>query len=267
MVNFDSVKKQKRKRISAIVTLASTITVAVLIIIAFLGSTLGSFTVQIKTAEDLTIAVSDKSSFANPSTYLRVGDVPQIDIYSNYYLTDHDKLDSEDTDFLYGAVKDPEGNNKYLRFFKYTFFLKNTCQKPMGYLFNLNIIENVKPTNVNYDLTDILRIRLYSNEDDSHEYESYAKRSRTPHEDEHGEISYKEALCSKPGTLHYAGYAEEFYSDTIIINKEYVDFNPNEVRRYTVVMWLEGEDPECSGTQPENCSVKLGVNIGAHENR
>ena len=40
------------------------------------------------------------------------------------------------------------------------------------------------------------------------------------------------------------------------------------MRRYTVVIWLEGEDPQSKPDTeyPEGATLKLGVDITAHEN-
>lgn len=39
--------------------------------------------------------------------------------------------------------------------------------------------------------------------------------------------------------------AVPFYSDAFVMNETYEDFGAGEVDKYTVVIWLEGNDPEC----------------------
>ena len=134
----------------------------------------------------------------------------------------------------------------------------------------MNIVENNYPKNVAYGLDDILRVRFYDNVDeDSHSYTTYARKTRNdPHYDEGGNESLAEAVSTPSNTdgIFY-GYAKEFVSDKVIFTKEQTDFQPGDVRRYTVLCWLEGNDPQAVATAPENCSLKLGVNITANEKK
>ena len=45
-------------------------------------------------------------------------------------------------------------------------------------------------------------------------------------------------MGAEPGTT-------EFVSESIIARQQIADFAPGEVTKYTVVIWLEGNDPEC----------------------
>ena len=37
-----------------------------------------------------------------------------------------------------------------------------------------------------------------------------------------------------------------FVSDELIAREHVADFNPGDIHKYTVVMWIEGSDPECT---------------------
>lgn len=264
MINLEYVKRKKRRKIVLIASLAASCVLAVAIVIAFLGQVVGSFTVSMKD-EYAKISLSEHSDMSNNSTFLRVGKIPQMDVYTVSALSNHEQLDNEETDYHIGVEKDKRGNDKYLYFFKYTFFLKNTGDRAVSYELNLNVLENHKPKNGDHDLLDILRVRFYENTDEQHIYETFAKKSRNVHFDESENPSYDEAIGAQQGSDDFCGYAQQFVSDELILTKSDARFNPGDQVRFTIVTWLEGEDPQAVNSQPENCSLKLGVDITAYE--
>ena len=62
----------------------------------------------------------------------------------------------------------------------------------------------------------------------------------------------------------FPGYAEIFQSQTVITSFMVPQIDAGEMRRYTIVTWLEGfrSDPE---TAPVGATIKLGVEINAYE--
>lgn len=268
MVNLEYVKRIRRKKIAAIVSASATGVVGIFILIAFLGQRLGSFTIGINNYEGVNVGIDLKDDFGNPTTYLRVNQLPALDMYTNSLLESKvDQIDSESTDYLYGAKYDKKTNKaKFLSFFKYTFFVKNTCDIPVKYNFDLNIVQNNRPSNVAYDLTDILRVRIYENKNEEHNSNVYAKKSVTGHENADGTYTYEEAISYGQKDPEFCGYAEMFKNDKCITTREVRNFMPDEIIRYTVLFWLEGEDPQAAQTYPNKCSIKLGVEIAAYEN-
>ena len=71
------------------------------------------------------------------------------------------------------------------------------------------------------DIEKAVRVRLYVNG----EYTDYA-RTRS------------DGQGAEPGTT-------EFVSESIIARQQMAGFAPGDVTKYTVVIWLEGNDPEC----------------------
>ena len=270
MLDLEYVKRKRRKKLVAIFTSAATMVIAVLIIIAFLGQTLGSFTVSTNGAESMKLALSEHSDMSRSSTYLRISKIPKMDVYTYSLIKKKTAdIDSDKHDYMYGAKTDKKsGLVKYLYFFNYTFYLQNTGSKECKYTLDINVVDNEKPKNVDYDLLDILRVGFFENEDDTHDCTIYAKKSRTGHKDEEsaGGYSYQEAVSGEAGTEEFYGYAEEFLSDECLVSHEVTDFKPGDMRRYTILTWLEGEDLQAAGTVPSNCSIKLGVEISAYEN-
>jgi len=264
MVEHELVKKQIRKRIALIGGAVATVGLVILIIVAFLGQHVGSFTVGYNTKGKAEISLYDNHELKNPTTYLKIGDIPQMTVYSSIRITEHAKIDSDETDYLYGSKRDAEGNVKFLYYLKYTFYVQNTGDVVVDYTFQIKITENLKPTNTDYYLLDLLRVRLYDNMDDLHEYETYAKKSLNKRIDEKGQETYCKPVAGELGTAAYDGFSTSFESDEVVttFNKEV--FEPQAVHRYTVVFWLEGEDEYCHGEQPENGSIKLGVDISGY---
>ncbi len=96
----------------------------------------------------------------------------------------------------------------------YTFYLQNAGRHGVDYEYSLNL------TNVSNGLDEAIRVRLYIDG----EAETYAKMSNSE--------------GPEPNT-------EPFYSGTVITRGVISDFKVEEISRYTVVIWIEGNDPEC----------------------
>ncbi len=97
----------------------------------------------------------------------------------------------------------------------YTFYLQNGGEVPLTYEYSLDV------SNITNDLDEAIRIRLYING----EPETFAKTKSN------GE-------GAEPGTT-------EFYSANIVTQGREKDFQPKEQTKYTVVIWIEGNDPDC----------------------
>lgn len=97
----------------------------------------------------------------------------------------------------------------------YTFYCKNCGKNTISYTYDLYI------ANMTLDIEKACRIRLYVNG----EYEDYAY----PRTDGDG---------PEPGTT-------KFMSKDTVVKKRIDNFAPGDVTKYTVVIWLEGNDPEC----------------------
>ena len=279
MVELSYVRKRRRKRAAIITSSVCAGGLAVLMIVAFLGYRVGSFTVKLRQT-NVKLALTQDSISATDgktesqgtdtkhnTTYLMVSSLPAFEVHTDGKLQNHDTIDNEDTDYTIGALINPKtGNTEYLYYFKYTFFVKNIGSVIANYTFDLRISENQRPTNVNsYGYDDLLRVRLYENSDDQHNYETYAKPARSGtqgHVNDKGEMVYDELIASTSDK-----YATSFIDDTLILEKEITDFNPGEYKRYTILTWLEGTDPQCDGQAPSGGSIKLEIGIEAHESR
>lgn len=113
-------------------------------------------------------------------------------------------------------IKDYEGGShngdSYL---VYTFYIENTGDEIASYTREVVIDDVIK----NVDAA--IRVRIYKNG----EYLTYAKLSSE------GEV--------EPNTV-------PFIDDKIIMSEDVTNFKPNDIDKYTIVLWIEGEDPDCT---------------------
>lgn len=108
-----------------------------------------------------------------------------------------------------------EGEHGTRNYLAFTFYLKNVGELSCTYSAQINITE------VTRNVDEAIRIRVYYNG----EYQDYAK----PKKDNSGpEIN-----------------TVPFYSQTIAYKMLRPDFKSGEIDKFTVVMWLEGDDPDC----------------------
>ncbi len=268
MVELGYVKKRKRKKAAIIAAAASTTVATALIIVSFLGSRVGSFTVKLRQS-DVKLALTKSNNLEESTSFLLVNQLPSFDLATNNDLLRHSDIDTSTTDYLLGATFDKNTREpKSLYYFKYTFYVNNVGTVAATYNFTLKIAENNPPrNNLAYSYDDLLRVRLYENEnEDAHEYVTYAKRARTAHADADGNMVYNEPISGEANDADFPGYANIFDNDTQILSKTVSGFNAGDFKRYTLLMWLEGSDPECEGTViPEGGSLKLQIDIEAHE--
>ena len=109
---------------------------------------------------------------------------------------------------------DGEHNGK--NYVAYTFYCKNAGTETISYVYELYV------TNTTDDVEKAIRVRLYVNG----VYTDYAY-PRT----DGGE-------GAEPGTT-------AFLMGNTITKQQISNFKPGDVTKYTVVIWLEGDDPDC----------------------
>ena len=252
MYELDYVNKRKKKRRAVIFGSIGTIGIATFAIVAFLGRYVGSFTVSLE-SKNVDLTLSEHSSFEDKSSFLTVKNVPSFQEFTYRHFNEYGgnaALDDEKNDSMYGA----NPNNETLNFFKYTFFLKNEGVEPAKYDFSLKIKENVASQD-GRTLEDTLRVIVFDNGKDT----IYAKgnlNSPAP-----VSVSEEQATEQYP----FEGYATNFASSDEVMHEYGVEIIPGELRRYTIVTWLEGFRSSSKTTAPKGATMKLGVEINAYE--
>lgn len=109
-----------------------------------------------------------------------------------------------------------DGVHNGKNYIAYTFYCKNAGQNTVDYSYHLYI------ANMTLDIEKACRIRLYVDG----EYVDYAYPRTDGVEG------------PEPGTT-------AFLSTTTVVKKTIEDFKPGDITKYTVIIWLEGNDPEC----------------------
>ena len=109
------------------------------------------------------------------------------------------------------------GSHNGDNYMAYTFYCRNAGTEAVTYEYELFI------ANMTLEIEDAVRIRLYVNGD----YEDYAK-------------TRNDGQGAEPGTT-------EFLTEETILRKE-LHLTPGEYTKFTIVVWLEGDDPECVDT-------------------
>lgn len=119
-------------------------------------------------------------------------------------------------DWLPDYLDNIDGVHNGDNYIAYTFYCKNAGKNTVTYTYELYC------ANMTFDIERAVRVRLYVDG----EYTNYAY-PRT----DGGE-------GPEPGTTAFA-------SGDTIVKKNVYDFAPGDVTKFTVVIWLEGNDPEC----------------------
>lgn len=108
-----------------------------------------------------------------------------------------------------------DGEHNGRDYIAYTFYLQNAGELEVSYDYQ------VKIANVTNDLDEAIRLRLYVDGVPV----TYAK-------------TRSDGGGAEPGTV-------EFYSETVMARGRISGLAPGEATKYTVVIWLEGNDPDC----------------------
>lgn len=283
------VRKRKRRQRVAILGSVSLIGVSILSLVAFLGRFVGQFTVSLNTGE-VSLSLATKADFSDATSYLEIGTVPPFEetTYRNLPMDDKENftssvLDNESTDYLSGANYDQTGKEIVsVDYFKYTFYLKNVGEVAADYTFQLNF-SDAKLSSSGRNVLDALRVMFFvtdvSEDSTSPSTTSgtvYALKSSTlktiqdasTAETTTADQEYVSTSPSAGGDDGYFGLATNFVSDEVAFRFAESRFVKDEMRRFTLVAWLEGYDPDVDqipSSSLEGASVKMGVTINAQQ--
>ena len=265
MYELEYVRKRKRRKFIALGAGVSTTVITSMAIISFLGRFVGTFTVSLET-RNVELTLSEKADLSNQSSYLRVNSIAPFQefTYSDFSIYGDEVIDSDKSSIDLGGNQDANGDVESLNFFKYTFFVGNIGGKPAQYDLSLNVVEDVVSSD-NRSLLDTVRVMVY----EDGEKEVYAKGQTKPHTDENGNASYASPISvdkDEANDLHpFMGYAKEFVSSDVVAAFSSVGIDVGQVKRYTIVTWLEGFRSSSDQLAPKGATIKLGVEINAYE--
>ena len=282
MYDLYYVKKRRRRRIAALLSVICAIGVGSLVTISFLGRTVGTFTVSVQNST-VNLALCDKQDFNNPTSYLRIDELPSTYLeYSYDWFPSFDSVDNETNDYFFGSYRE-EGKVVGMYYLKYTFYIKNIGSKLAQYTMSINLDDCTQSNDsTGRKLDDTLRVMVFENdplEGDTHDYTVYAKdiegtnNNKYKTWDKDGAKSSREFISSYPNAKEDGFHeddahplAESFEKGKAIIKKTVENFRVNDIRRYTLVYWLEGSDPQANvegQDAPQGAKIKLSVDFAA----
>ena len=108
-----------------------------------------------------------------------------------------------------------EGSHNGDNYIAYTFYIENQGVEVMDYWYQVIIDDVIK------NVDEAVRIMIFRNG----EKKVYAKINEGLNRPEEGTVP--------------------FYSDKYAVLENRVSFKPGDIDRFTIVIWLEGDDPEC----------------------
>ena len=132
-----------------------------------------------------------------------------------------------------------DGEHNGENYIAYTFYLKNVGEGDLSYEYELAI------SDITNQLDEAIRVRLYVNGVPT----TYAKTKSGQELD----IEGNPILGAEPGTV-------EFYSGHIVTKGRVDNFLRNDQTKFTVVVWIEGNDFECVDDRIDG-QLKLEMNM------
>ena len=108
-----------------------------------------------------------------------------------------------------------DGEHNGDNYLAYTFYLENAGAVDVSYQYAIYI------SDITHDLDEAIRVRLYMGD----EFETYAK-------------TRSDGLGAELGT-------NEFYSSNVVCQDRVDNFKSGDIQKFTVVVWIEGNDPDC----------------------
>lgn len=201
-------------KIGALASAGLTLIMAVAYIASALIVSDSSFTV--KAGDDIfekSLSLSETIGFANPSTQLSAVAVDGMNNITYAWFESEgilDKLDNMDGSH--------NGELKEGHYIAYSFYIKNSGNKVLDYQAKLKILYATR------GIDAAVRVMVYQNGNPT----IYAKAQENGMPEQ------------------YPANTVSFLSDELVLDRTRANLNPDQYDKYTVVIWLEGEDKECN---------------------
>ena len=113
-----------------------------------------------------------------------------------------------------------DGSHNGENYIAYSFYVENQGNRVINYHYEVIVDDIIK------NVDEAIRIRIYRNGEDT----TYAKKDALERQPENNTVPFKD-IKNAEGT---------------IILESVKDFKPDDLDRYTVLIWLEGDDPDCT---------------------
>ena len=144
--------------------------------------------------------------------------------------TELDFIDNISIKWLPEDLTEHEGSHNGDNYIAYSFYIENQGEEILNYWYEFEMRDVIK------NVDEAIRIMVIRNE----ETKIYAKVNPLDGQPEDGTVPFKE--------------------DEIIILEQRQNFQPKDIDKFTIVIWLEGDDPECVDSLIGG-ELKLQMNI------
>ena len=188
------------------------------------------------------LVLCDSSEFTTHSQYLSAS--PVVDVMDTTY-----GIIEEELPLILQTDADYTDNKS--RYLAYTFYVKNTGVENTLLYYKLSITDESR------DLSKALRVLIVADgvvvdKDALNEIESESSRFyMAPDSVEHNYPSYM------PTPIY-------FISDDVVCSERVENLRPEQSKKFTIVMWLEGEDPECNSNL-YGAKIKMSLEFSVEE--
>lgn len=211
-------KETKKKRIAGIILASVIVVMGIIWLISWLLTTIGDLVIEIEdTAAKKGIIVSASADMSDPQLRLTAENVVEVTNITKDWLPAN--LDEE---------KDGAHNGQ--NYLAYTFYLSNNGSETLDYNSTL------KMTGVAKSADEAIRIMVYKNGEPT----VYGKVNLDGSDPVLAEETFEYNVPFKDVDISDKGKQEE-----VVFSKKNESFAPGDIDKYTIVTWIEGEDPEC----------------------
>lgn len=212
-----AIKQNKaKKKLTLLLMNVIAVLVAMTYIVSILYNKFGSFTVSINKTQQLQygLSLSETKDFARPTSNLNCN--------ASAVITN---IDGKSLDNVALGIHDGVDNG--LNYICYTFYCRNTGQEAVNMEYQIVI------NKMTLAIEKAARIRLITKVNDENPFTvDYADAAGL---DERGNpIPEMDPYETTP-----------FYSKSVVMSKMVENFQVGDTIKFTVVLWLEGNDPEC----------------------
>lgn len=206
------------RKISGLIILIAGILIVVLSGLSYYGNSVGDLVVTVEDVINRSLSLSETGEFgaSDASTMLAARGIKDIRDSTYYYIP-------EDITEGNGLKSDMKSN----MYFAYSFYLKNTSEVSVSYSATVSIDQQSK------GLDQAVRIMIVVDDEEPLIF-ARPKADGTPEVLENNESVLKKGYSTIP-------FAEDKFS---AVNQKVMEIE--QIQKYTVVIWVEGWDPECT---------------------
>ncbi|MBP5242285.1 MAG: hypothetical protein J6Z36_01165 [Clostridia bacterium] len=236
-------KRIKLLRISSIAIVVSLILLLLFAWFTFYGSRVGSFVIRIDGSNNIQLALSKREDLSDAASRI------VVDSLDGQSDGTYDDVDRNIAKSAVGAKND--ASRRYMAF---SFYLLNRTTHAIDYTMSIDVLE------VTGDLISILRVMIIEDDNPKEENTIYAVPEATLEDQRLLEESfriYQNTFYATEDILPTDGQY------TKIMEKNVLDFEGGGKKKYTVVMWLEGNDPQCTDERLEEI-IKMEMTFTGH---